>query len=146
MKRKASATWNGPGLTGKGILDAPSGFFNQTPYSTKSRFENEDGKLGTSPEELIAAALSGCFCMALSFGIVNAGFVADELKAEATVTMDTSGANFAITEIHLQLLGKVAGMEESQFLSLAQVAKENCPVSKVLSAVPIHLDATFHSA
>nr|MBI1228503.1 OsmC family peroxiredoxin [Cytophagales bacterium] len=146
MKRKATAIWKGTGLEGKGTLSAPSGFFDETPYSTKTRFENEDGKAGTNPEELIAAAHAGCFNMALSFQIAGEGKVADELHTVATVSIDKQEeGGFAITGIVLDLKGKVSGMDEATFTKLANVAKENCPVSKALNAVPITLSISFSS-
>jgi len=145
MKRKATAIWKGTGLEGKGTLSAPSGFFDESPYSFKTRFENEDGKAGTNPEEMIAAAHAGCFNMALSFQIAGEGFTADELNTVATVSLDKQGEGFAITGIFLDLKGKVSGMEEEQFTKLANVAKENCPISKALKAVPLTLNITFSS-
>ena len=143
MKRKASAVWNGTGLEGNGTLSAPSGFFNKTPYSFKTRFQNEDGQLGTNPEELIAAAHAGCFAMALSFGIAGAGFAADQLDVSAEVSLDPVEGGFAISGIKLSLTGKVSGMAEAQFVELANGAKAGCPISKALSVVPISLDITF---
>jgi lipoyl-dependent peroxiredoxin len=142
-KRHATAVWNGTGLEGKGILNTPNHFFDGTPYSFKTRFENEDGIMGTNPEELIAAAHSACFAMALSFEIAGAGFVADELKATASVVLDAVEGGFGITGIALKLQGKVSGMDEAQFVALANGAKAGCPISKALSAVPISLDITF---
>lgn len=144
-KRTATAVWNGTGLEGKGVLNSPSNFFDSTPYSFKTRFENEDGKLGTNPEELIAAAHSGCFAMALSFAIAEAGFSADELNVKASVALDAVPGGFGITGIALHLEGKVAGMTEAQFVELANGAKAGCPISKALSAVPISLETVFHS-
>lgn len=143
MKRRATAVWNGTGKEGSGILSSPSNFFDDTPYSFKTRFENEDGKAGTNPEELIAAAHAGCFNMALSFQIAGEGYTADELKTVATVNLDSQDGGFAITGITLDLTGKVPGMEQEQFEKLAQVAKENCPISKALKAVPISLNISF---
>lgn len=144
-KRNATAVWNGTGAEGKGTLNTTNIFFDDTPYSFKSRFENEDGKLGTNPEELIAAAHSGCYAMALSFAIAEAGFTADELKVKASVVLDSVEGGFAITGITLHLDGKVSGMEEDKFMELANGAKEGCPISKALSAVPITLEANFVS-
>ena len=144
-KRNAVAVWNGNGLEGTGKLNSSNKFFDNTPYSFSTRFENVDGKQGTNPEELIAAAHSGCFAMALSFAIAAAGFTADELTVNATVTLDKVGDGFSITQIELQLVGKVAGMTEEQFNELAQGAKAGCPVSKALSATPISLQTTFIS-
>ena len=144
-KRTASAVWNGTGSEGKGVLNTSNRFFDQTPYSFKTRFENEDGKQGTNPEELVAAAHAGCFAMALSFAIAQAGFTADELKASATVTLDAVEGGFGITGIALKLEGKVSGMGEAQFVELANGAKAGCPISKALSTVAISLDITFIS-
>ena len=144
-KRTASAVWNGTGLEGKGVLNSPNKFFNNTPYSFKSRFENEDGQMGTNPEELLAAAHSGCFAMALSFAIAEAGFTADELKVKASVVLDAVDGGFGVTGITLHLEGKVSGMTEAQFTELANGAKAGCPISKALSAVPISLETVFHS-
>ena len=143
MKRRATAVWRGNGPDGSGSLNAPSGFFNDTPYSAKTRFQNEDGKAGTNPEELIAAAHSGCFNMALSFALTQAGFVAEELTTEATVTLDQVDGGFAITAIALKLTGKVPGIDAEKFTEFANGAKAGCPVSKALSAVPISLDVSF---
>jgi osmotically inducible protein OsmC len=141
--RKATAVWHGTGLEGTGMLNTPNKFFTNAPYSFKTRFESETGVPGTNPEELLAAAHASCFAMALSFAIAQAGFVADELTVEAKVTLDTVEGGFGITGITLQLAGRVAGMGEAQFLALANGAKAGCPISKALSAVPIHLEATF---
>lgn len=145
MKRNATAVWNGTGTEGSGTLNTPNKFFNNTPYSFKTRFQNEDGQLGTNPEELIAAAHSGCFAMALSFAISQAGFTPDELKVKAIVTLDEAEAGFAITEITLNLEGKVTGMDEAKFTELANGAKAGCPVSKALSSVPISLNIQFNA-
>lgn len=143
IKRNATAKWNGSGSAGKGTLNGPSGVLKDTPYSTKSRFENADGKAGTNPEELIAAAHAGCFTMALSFQLEGAGFTADELETTATVSIDKVEGGFAIQEISLDLKGKVSGMDEAKFKELAEIAKANCPVSKALSAVPVSLKISF---
>ncbi|NHE58280.1 OsmC family peroxiredoxin [Cyclobacterium plantarum] len=145
MKRKATAIWKGTGLEGSGSLSSPSGFFDNSPYSAKTRFENEDGTQGTNPEEMIAAAHAGCFNMALSFQIAGKDLKADELNTTATVTLEKGDAGFSITGILLDLKGKVSGMNEAQFKELAEAAKENCPVSKALSAVPITLKITFNA-
>jgi osmotically inducible protein OsmC len=118
-----------------------SGLLDETPYSFAARFKSEDGKAGTNPEELIAAAHAGCFSMALSFQLSNAGFPPEELKTKAVLTVENTGAGFEITGIELQLTGKVAGIDEAAFLELAGKAKAGCPVSKALAAVPITLKA-----
>lgn len=143
LKRKAIATWKGTGLEGKGVLNSGNKFFNGTPYSFKTRFKNEDGKEGTNPEELIAAAHAGCFTMALSFAVSKAGFTPEELNTEAIVVLEPVEEGFGITGISLNLKGKVPGMKESQFIDLANGAKAGCPVSQALSSVPISLDIKF---
>ena len=142
-KRKATAVWSGTGLEGTGTLQTQNNFFNKTPYSFKTRFQNEDGQQGTNPEELIAAAHASCFAMALSFAITEAGFTADELKVDAEVTLDAVEGGFGITSITLTLQGKVPGMDEARFQELANGAKTGCPISKALSLVPITLESTF---
>jgi lipoyl-dependent peroxiredoxin len=139
MKRKSTAIWQGNGLEGKGNLTSTSGVLNNTPYSFVTRFKNEDGIAGTNPEELIAAAHSGCFAMALSFGLAEAGFVATELKVEAAVNIELVTDHFEITGIHLDLTGIVPGITEEQFNGLAEKAKAGCPVSRALNAVEITL-------
>ncbi len=141
MIRKASANWKGTGLEGTGSLTSQSGLLNATPYSTKLRFENEDGQAGTNPEELIAAAHAGCFNMALSFQLTGAGFPPADLQTNATLTMSTDGTNFSITSINLDLVGDVPKIDEAKFLELANVAKANCPVSKALASIEITLNA-----
>ncbi len=139
MKRKATAIWQGNGMEGKGSLNSVSGVFKGTPYSFVTRFKNEEGVEGTNPEELIAAAHGGCFAMALSFALTNAGFVPEELKVEAAVNIEFMTDHFEITGIHLDLAGKVPGIAADKFEELASAAKAGCPVSRALSAVPITL-------
>ena len=141
MKRKATAIWKGNGLEGKGILSSTSGVLKETPYSFVTRFKNEEGREGTNPEELIAAAHGGCFAMALSFGLTGAGYIPDELKVDTTVQLEQIGDHFEITGIHLELVGKVPGISEEKFIELASGAKANCPVSRALKAVEITLGA-----
>ena len=143
MKRKANAIWNGSTKEGSGKLTGPSGVLDKTPYSFKARFENEDGKLGTNPEELIAAAHAGCFNMALSVALGEEGFKPDELNTDATVKLEKTDGGFEITSIELKLAAKVPEIEESKFKELAQGAKEGCPISKALKAVPMELKIEF---
>lgn len=143
MKRKATAKWIGNGLEGKGVLTSTSGVLNNTPYGFAARFKDEEGKSGTNPEELIAAAHAGCYSMALSFQIAGAGFTADSLDTQAVVNLDEVEGGFAVTGITLKLTGKVAGITEAKFMELAEAAKVGCPISKLLSAVPITLEAKF---
>jgi osmotically inducible protein OsmC len=141
MKRKSTAIWQGNGMEGKGTLTSTSGVLKNTPYSFITRFKNEDGLAGTNPEELIAAAHSGCFAMALSFMLTGAGFVPTELKVEAAVNIELITDHFEITGIHLDLAAKVPGITEEKFLEFAGTAKTNCPVSQALKAVEITLSA-----
>lgn len=141
--RKATATWNGTGLEGKGTLNSKNHFFNNTPYSFSSRFENADGTQGTNPEELLAAAHAGCFAMALSFAVTQAGFTPEVLHVEAKVALDAVGDGFEISVIKLHLTGEVSGMTEAQFNELAEGVKLGCPISKALSTTPIELITQF---
>ena len=135
--RKAKAVWRGTGRAGSGNLTTDSGVLAETPYSFKTRFENEKG---TNPEELIAAAHAGCFTMALAFGLQAAGYTPTELTTEAVVTLDPEGQGFRISRSALTLRAKVPNLNETKFLELAGAAEKNCPVSKVLNAA-ITLDA-----
>jgi osmotically inducible protein OsmC len=128
-------------LEGIGSLSSTSGVLNNTPYSFNTRFKNEDGKAGTNPEELIAAAHAGCFTMALSFMLDKAGFTATELKTEATVTIEMVVDHFEIKSVHLDLLGDVPGITVEKFIEIAGTAKANCPVSQALKAIEITLTA-----
>ena len=141
--RNASAVWQGTGADGAGELNGPSGVLTNTPYSAAKRFANEDGNAGTNPEELIAAAHAGCYIMALSFGLSGAGFPPTELRCEATIDMDKSSGGWAFEKITLRLEAKIDGIDDEKFQTLAQAAKEGCPVSKALSAVPIELVASL---
>lgn len=145
MRRTGSAVWQGSGLEGSGSLTTPSGVLSEQPYSTKLRFENEDGRAGTNPEELIAAAHAGCFAMALSFQLSGAGHPPTKLDVTATITMAKSGNDWSFSGIALKLDANVPGIDSAKFQELANAAKAGCPVSKALSAVPITLDATLHA-
>ena len=129
MKRKVNAIWKGNGADGNGTLTAQSGAFNNMPYSFKTRFENENGSLGTNPEELIAAALAGCFNMKLSFVLNDADFNPEELNTEALLTFEDG----KVISIELDLKAKVLGIKDEKFIELAEDAKENCPISGVLN-------------
>ena len=141
MKRRSTAIWQGNGPDGKGNLTSTSGVLNKTPYSFAMRFKNEDGLAGTNPEELIAAAHSGCYAMALSVGLSKAGFVPTELKVEAAVNLEHIADHFEITGVHLDLTGKVPGITAEKFMEIASSAKANCPVSQALRALSITLSA-----
>src|SRR5690349_23593818 len=141
MIRKAKAIWRGTGRDGSGNLSSDSGVLASTPYSFKTRFENEKG---TNPEELIAAAHAGCFTMALAFGLKAAGFTPTELSTEAAVTLDQDGQAFRISRSALTLRAKVPNLDDAAFARIAGEAEKNCPVSKVLNAA-ITLDAKLIS-
>ena len=137
MIRKAKAIWHGTGRAGNGNLTTESGVLDSTPYSFKTRFENEKG---TNPEELIAAAHAGCFTMALAFQLQGAGFTPTELITDAAVSLDPEGQGFRISQSALTLRAKVPNLDQATFDRLAGDAEKNCPVSKVLNAT-ITLDA-----
>ena len=142
MQRTASAVWHGTGKEGSGTLTTPSGVLNNQPYSFKLRFVDEDGRSGTNPEELIAAAHAGCFSMALAFQLTGAGHPAEELRTSAVMTLDNGPGGFSITKIVLKVDATVPGITAEAFQALAETAKTNCPVSRALS-VEIALDATL---
>ena len=137
MQRKASARWQGTAKEGAGTISTQSGTLKDTPFSFVARFG--DGK-GTNPEELIAAAHAGCFTMALSFMLNNAGFTADAIDTEAALSMDQVNGNWTITSIHLTTRARVPKIDAAKFAEVAANAKANCPVSRVLNA-NISMDA-----
>jgi osmotically inducible protein OsmC len=141
LKRTSTAVWQGNGPNGKGTLSTLSGALKDQPYSVNTRFQSEDGRAGTNPEELIAAAHAGCFTMALSFQLTNAGITPTELRTTATVSMEKQEPGWTITGIHLDVSGKVPGVSAEQFQNLADTAKKGCPVSRALSATPISMTA-----
>ncbi|MCE7862148.1 MAG: OsmC family peroxiredoxin [Bacteroidetes bacterium CHB5] len=126
MKRTATANWKGTGKEGKGVVSTASTVLNKNQYSFSSRFEQG---VGTNPEELVAAAHSGCFAMKLSFVLNEAGFTADDLTVKCTITLE----NGAITNSHLDLTAKVPGITADKFQACAADAKANCPISKLLN-------------
>jgi osmotically inducible protein OsmC len=138
MKRNASAEWHGNLKTGRGTLTTGSTVLNQAQYSFGSRFESG---VGTNPEELIAAAHAGCFTMALSAALDQAGFVADTLSTTASLTLENNPqTSWTISAIQLTTTAKVPGISAEKFAEVAAGAKANCPVSRVLKAA-ISLDA-----
>jgi osmotically inducible protein OsmC len=141
MIRKSTAVWQGDGLHGKGALNTQSGVFHDQPYSFQTRFQSEDGKAGTNPEELLAAAHAGCFAMALSFALTDAGHVPQELRVSAGVDLSKVADGFAIKTITLDLEARVPGLDAAKFATLAEAAKKGCPLSKALAATPITLSA-----
>jgi osmotically inducible protein OsmC len=137
-KRTASAVWNGSLQEGEGTMRMASGAY-EGPYSFQSRFQEGDG---TNPEELIAAAHAGCFSMALSGDLGRAGHEAESVETTATVHLEKVEAGFGITRIVLDTRARVPSIEEAEFQQVADGAKQNCPVSRALAAVPsIELNA-----
>jgi len=126
LKRSSTAVWHGTGPKGSGTLSSLSGALKDQPYSANARFQSEDGKAGTNPEELIAAAHAGCFTMALSFQLTNAGHEPTELKTDAVVTMEKQDIGWTITNINLEVEGKVAGVTAEKFAELAENATLCC--------------------
>jgi osmotically inducible protein OsmC len=137
MIKKAWAVWRGSLKDGGGSISTETGVLNEAPYGFKARFE--DGK-GTNPEELIGAAHAGCFSMALSLMLGEAGLTAEKIETHAAVTLERVGDGFEITASHLSVVAKVPGADPAQFAEIANRAKAGCPVSKVLKA-KITMDA-----
>jgi lipoyl-dependent peroxiredoxin len=141
IRRKASAEWRGGLKDGKGTITSGSGVLDQTQYSFGTRFE--EGK-GTNPEELVAAAHAGCFAMAFSAQLGEAGLTPESVRTEATVTLDKQADGFAVTSSHLVLRAKIPGADQAAFDKAAQAAKAGCPISKLLKA-EITLDAALEA-
>jgi osmotically inducible protein OsmC len=138
VESSASATWNGDLKDGNGSVRPASGAFTELPLTWRARAESRES--GTSPEELIAAAHAGCFAMALSFGLANAGHPPERLDTSARVGFQ---AGEGITGIRLSVRGRVPGVDQAAFQEAATAAKETCPVSKALAGVPITLEAAL---
>lgn len=139
MTTFGAAVWHGGLKDGKGAISTKSGALNAYPYGFASRFE---GKPGTNPEELIGAAHAGCFTMALSLILGEAGLTADDMNTRADVTLEKLPDGFAITKVHLTLKAKIPGCDNAKFQELAAKAKAGCPVSKLLKA-EITLEASL---
>jgi osmotically inducible protein OsmC len=139
MKTHGSAVWSGGIKDGKGAISTQSGAMKDYPYGFASRFE---GKPGTNPEELIGAAHAGCFTMALSLILGEAGYTAEKMETKADVTLDKVDDGFSISAVHLTLQAKIPGADNAKFQELAAKAKAGCPVSKLLNT-SITLDATL---
>ena len=141
MKSKASAVWQGKLESGEGRLTTTSDALQNVPYTFKTRFE---GAEGTNPEELLGAAHAGCFSMALSMILGEAGHTAERIETQATVTLEEEGDSFAIKSVHLDCTASVPGASEADFQEAAGKAKGGCPMSKVLNA-DITMDAKLAS-
>lgn len=139
MKTNGSAVWKGGIKDGIGAISTQSGALKEYPYGFASRFE---GKPGTNPEELIGGAHAGCFTMALSLILGEAGFTAEHMATKAEITLEKQADGFAITASHLTLEAKIPGIDQAKFDELVRMAEKGCPVSKVLNAT-ITLDATL---
>ena len=131
MRRKASAVWEGGIRDGKGRISTDSTVLSDTRYSFSTRFEEG---VGTNPEELIAAAHAGCFSMALSGQLGNAGLTAESIRTTATVRLEKIEGGFPITSVHLDVAARIPGADDEKFRTAANNAKAGCPVSKVLNA------------
>jgi len=141
MKRTASAIWRGALKDGKGSISTPSGVLSNTQYSFTTRFESG---IGTNPEELIAAAHAGCFSMALSAQLANAGLTPESIATTATITLEKLDAGWTITASHLDVSAKIPGATPAAFEKATQDAKAGCPVSRLLNA-KITMDARLES-
>jgi lipoyl-dependent peroxiredoxin len=139
MERSASAVWNGSLKEGKGTISSQSGALKALQYSFGSRFAEG---VGTNPEELIAAAHAGCFTMALSAELGKGGFTPDSIETSAVVTLDMHDKP-TVTKIHLTTKAKIPGIDKAKFDEIAKGAKEGCPISRLLKAAEITLDATL---
>lgn len=137
MIRKASAKWNGDLKTGKGTISTESGVLSSTAYSFARRFDSEKG---TNPEELIAAAHAGCFSMALSAQLGNAGITPESIETSADVSLDKLDSGWTVTKVHLTVRAHIPGADQAKFDAAAKNAKEGCPISKLLKA-DITMDA-----
>ena len=137
MIRKAKAVWQGTGRDGGGKVSTESGVLTGTPYSLRTRFENEKG---TNPEELIAAAHAECFSMTMAFVLQSAGLTPTQLDVEAAVTIEPEGEGFRISKSALTLRAQVPNLDQVAFAQMVSGAEKNCPVSKVLNA-EITMDA-----
>lgn len=141
MNKFASAHWQGDIKQGKGTISTQSGALKDEPYGFNTRFEDEPG---TNPEELIGGAHAGCFSMAFSLQLGNAGYTPDSIDTKAKVTLEKDGDGFSITKVHLDMTAKIPGIDDDEFQNIAKAAKEGCPVSKLLNA-DISLDAKLQS-
>jgi lipoyl-dependent peroxiredoxin len=141
MKRKASAVWKGGLKDGAGTISTGSGVLSDTQYSFSTRFEEGTG---TNPEELIAAAHAGCFSMALSGQLGNAGVTAENISTSATVTLEKTDAGFTVTKVHLDVTARIPGGDQQVFETAANNAKAGCPISRLLKA-EITMDARLEA-
>ena len=143
-EKTATVHWQGDGKSGQGQISTETGALHQHPYGFGSRFE--DDRSGTNPEEILGAAHAACFSMAFSFSAADAGFQVESLDTQAKVRLVKQGDGFEIDRIALTMEAKVPGLDEATFQKLADGAKQHCPLSKALAAVPeITLKATLRT-
>jgi osmotically inducible protein OsmC len=138
MKRSATANWKGSLKAGKGTFSSTSGAFASVPYDTAGRFETGTG---TSPEELIAAAHASCFAMALSAELEKVGLTPQNIDSKATVSLDKVEVGWAVTTSHLEVTVTATPADKAKFEQAANAAKTGCPISKLIAAAKITLDA-----
>jgi lipoyl-dependent peroxiredoxin len=138
MKRSATANWKGGLKAGKGTFSSASGTFSNVPYDFAQRFETG---VGTSPEELIAAAHASCFAMALSAELEKVDLAPENIDSKATVTLEKGDNGFAVTSSHLEVTVKLGNPDRSKFERAAEGARAGCPISKLISSAKITLDA-----
>lgn len=131
IKKSALSHWSGNIKSGKGHINTESGALTNQPFGFNTRF---DGKQGTNPEELIAAAHSACFSMALSLALTEADYVADDITTSAVVSLDEVDDGFAVSHIALHVEAKIASISESEFNKLCEQTKQGCPISKLMNA------------
>lgn len=145
MERHASAIWHGGMKEGRGQLSTESGALNSTPYSFKMRFGNQKG---TNPEELVGAAHSGCFSMALSGELEKMNLMPDFIRTKANVEINAVDGGWAVTHVHLDVAARIPNANQEQFQRAADIAKANCPISKLLKAeitMSAHLETAQQS-
>ena len=147
MRRHANAIWYGSLKEGRGLLTTQSDAISNVAYSYKGRFEDKSGKSGTNPEELIAAAHVGCFCMEFSQRLADNGTPAEKLDGRAFITLEKGASDgYFIRSSNLQVWGIVPGIKYEKFLKIAEKAKNSCPISKALGGVDITLEANLEPA
>lgn len=139
MQHKGSAVWSGDLKSGKGQVSTESGALKDNPYGFNTRFEDTPG---TNPEELVGAAHASCYAMAMSLVLGERDLVADKINVTAKVTLAEVDGGFAVTKVHLEVSAKIPDISEADFQDVAETTKENCPISKLLTA-EITLDATL---
>jgi osmotically inducible protein OsmC len=142
IKKTANSTWSGDIKTGKGSISTQSGALDKQPYGFNTRFEDEPG---SNPEELVGAAHSACFSMALSLALGGAGFTADKIDTKATVSLNEVDDGFAVTHIALEVKARISDIANEQFQALCEQTKKGCPISKLLNT-EMSLNATLDNA